>query len=270
MPRPSSSNLQKISTRVKKNIKRASEFDPNQNFLIYGPTGAGKTRLCATAPNVLLIDVDEKGTDSVRRDTDPFVIRCERWDEINDIYWYLQSGEHDFNSVAIDGISGLQQLAINFVLGDESARDASRDPDMPDRRMWGKVGQLMKVQLTNYRNLPMNVIYTALDRSREMGEGDEEEQMVVGPDVSPSVGKRATAAVGTIGYLVKREVVVRVPSRKNPERIVRRKEIRHRLLVGDSERYISKDRNGVFGEFIDAPNIAEMLEVIYGTNNKEV
>lgn len=258
-------NREKVNARIAKKIKRASEFDPNQNFLIYGGPGVGKTRVAASAPSPLIIDVDEKGTDSVRRDIDPHVIRVETWGEINDIYWYLQSGEHEFKSVVIDGVTGLQQLAMNFVLGDESSRDASIDPDMPERRAWGKVGQLMKVQITNYRNLPFNTIFTALDRVRESGEGDEEEMMVVGPSLSPSIQKHMTAAVGTIGYLVKREVVVK--SKKvigGEEKIKRRKEIRRRLLVGDSERYISKDRNGLFGEFIDAPDVSRMLDIIYG------
>lgn len=253
------------NARVASKIHRTSEFPPNQNFLIYGAPGVGKTRVAASAPSPLIIDVDEKGTDSVRRDIDPYAIRIETWAEINDIYWYLQSGEHDYKTVVIDSLSGLQQLATNFVLGDESSRDASRDPDMPDRRVWGKVGQLMKVQITNYRNLPLNVVFTALDRTRETGEGEEEEQVVVGPSVSPAIQKHVTAAVGTIGYLVKREVVVKYKKMvDDEEKSFKRREIRRRLLVGDSERYISKDRNGLFGEFIDAPDLTEMIALIYG------
>lgn len=259
-----SEKRQKINDTVRGRIKRASEFEPNQNILIYGATGVGKTRLSATAPKPLIIDVDEKGTDSVRRDIDPFVIRCEFWGEINDIYWFLQSGEHDYDTVVLDGVTGLQTLAVNFVLGDEASRDASRDPDMPTRPTWAKVGQLMKTQITNFRNLPMNTIFTAADRARESGEGDEDEIMVVGPAVSPSIQKHLTAAVGTIGYLVKREVIVKKRKPGTTDEYTKRKEIRRRLLVGDSERYISKDRNGLFGEYIDAPNISEMLKIIQG------
>ena len=248
-----------IKTRVRKKIKRASELNHNQNFLIYGEAGAGKTRLAATAPKVLIVDINELGTDSVRRDINPNVYPVERWQEVNDVFWYLQEGDHDYESVALDGLTALQTLCMNFVLGDEASRDASRDPDMPSRQAWGKVGQLMKVQITNFRNLPLNTIYTAAERFSEIGDEEDDMFLKAGPEISPSIAKHARLAVGTIGYLVKREVIV-----KNKKKGTARKEVRRRLLVGDSERYISKDRNGLFGEYIDAPDLAEMLAMIRG------
>jgi hypothetical protein len=263
--KPPRAELEQVKARVEKKIKRASEFDPNQNFLIYGPPDSFKTRTAATAPKVLVVDCDEKGTDSVRRDIDPYVVPVEFWSEINEIYWYAQSGDHDYESFALDGLTGLQTLAMNFVLGDEAARDASRDPDMPSRAIWQKVGQLMKTQITNWRNLPYNTIFTALSRTRDVGEGGEEDDPVwhTGPNVSPSVAGHLEAAVGTIGYMMNRQVVVKS---KNPttNKIRRRKEVRRRMLVGPQERYTTKDRNGLFGEYLDAPDLAEMLTMIQG------
>jgi hypothetical protein len=162
--------------------------------------------------------------------------------------------------VAVDGVTAWQTLCINFVLGEQHALDTSRDPDMPSRQVWGKVGQLMKTAITNYRNLPMNVFFTATERARESSEGGDEEEIVLvyGPNCSPSVGSHLEAAVGTIGRLVKREVVI-----KNRKDGTTRREVRRRLMVGDSERYISKDRNGVLGGFVDAPDIGDMLGRIY-------
>lgn len=262
MPRPKV-DADKISSRVEKRIHRASEFDPNQNMLIYGHPDSGKTRVAASAPKVLIIDVDEKGTDSVRRDIDPFVYRVEFWNEINDLYWYAQSGNHQYESFAIDGLTGLQTLCMNFVLGDEAARDASRDPDMPSRQVYGKVSQLMRTQITNWRNLPYNIIFTALARTRDTGEGEEDEILMTGPSLSPAIAAHATAAVGTIGYLTKREVVIK--SKKTidgEEKITKRKEVRRRLVVGPQARFITKDRNGLFGEYVDAPNLTDLLTVI--------
>lgn len=263
MPKRPTVDIDKVSSRVEKKLHRASEFDPNQNMLIYGHPDSGKTRLAATAPSCLIIDVDEKGTDSVRRDIDPFVYRVEFWDEINDLYWYAQAGNHDFQSFAIDGLTGLQTLCMNFVLGDEAARDASRDPDMPSRQVYGKVSQLMRTQITNWRNLPYNMVFTALARTRDTGEGEEDEVLMTGPSLSPAIAAHATAAVGTIGFLTKREVIIKSKRMvKGEEKITRRKEVRRRLILGPQVRHITKDRNGLFGEFVDAPDLGKMLSVI--------
>lgn len=255
-------DIESIKTRVQSRVLRASEYDQNQNMLIYGRPGAKKTRFCATAPDVLIIDVNEEGTDSVRRDIDPYVIRVYDWEAFLDVYWYAHEGDHVFKSFAIDGITGLQGLCMSYVLGERFTMDPSRDPDMPSRQAWGKVGKIMRDQITNWRNLPYNVIFTATERAREMDEdgSDDDAEVIrqVGPNVSPSVGSHLEQAVGTIGRLVKREVIVK--SKKTNKT---RREVRSRLMLADSPRYISKDRNGVFGEYVDAPDFGEMLDLIY-------
>ena len=134
---------------------------------------------------------------------------------------------------------------------------------MPSRQIYGKVSQLMKTQITNFRNLPMNTIFTALARTRDTGEGEEDEVMITGPNLSPAIAAHATAAVGTIGYLTKREVIVKYSKEVDGEmKKFKRKEIRRRLLVGPQERYITKDRNGLFGEFVDSPDLSVMLSQI--------
>lgn len=248
-----------VKTRVEGKIKNASQLPQHERFLIYGYSGAGKTRLAATAPEVLILDINEKGTASVRRDIDPKVYPVNDWIELIEVYWYLQEGDHPYRSVAIDGITAMQTLCMNFVLGDEAARDASRDPDMPSRQAWGKVGQLMKTQITNFRNLPMNVVFTALTRTAAIEDDDGDmTETVTGPAASPSVQGHLEAAVDTIGYLFTREVVVKKGD-------VKKKVVRRRLLTGPNARFKTKDRNGVFGEYVDAPDLSKMLNVIYGT-----
>lgn len=258
------SDMSKVRQRVEKKLVRASKMPQNQNILIYGEPGTRKTRLAASAPNPLIIDVNDKGQDSVRRDFDPMYYPLDRWADLNDIYWYLQEGSHDFKTVVIDHVTNLQNICMNFVLGDEASRDASRDPDMPARQAWGKVGQLMKIQLINFRNLPLNTVFIAHLRQNEVEGEDDEVTYKLGPEVSPAVQKVLTGCVGTIGMMTKKEVYVKSAKTKK-----RRKEVRTRLMIADSEHYISKDRNGVFGEYIDAPDLTEMLEMIYQGGKKK-
>jgi hypothetical protein len=255
------SNVSEINRRVTARIRNTSEFEDWERMLIYGRSGAGKTRLVATAPDVLLMDIDEKGTKSVKKDIDPRAIRIASIDEFVETYWFLQSGEHEFRSVAIDGVTGLQNMFLNFVLGEATLLDASRDPDMPSRQIYGKVSKLMKNWLTNYRNLDMHVLFTALTRvNREGGEDDEDEDLgavTVGPAVSPAIGGHLEAACDTIGYLHTRQVMVRKGDK-------RRKVTRRRLLTGPNERYDTKDRNHAFGAWVDAPDISKMIRTING------
>jgi len=252
----SSRNIEKISERVKGQIKRASEIHDPFKILIYGRAGKKKTRTMATLPDVLLVDINDRGTRSTKRDLDPNVYILNRVPELDDIYWFLAEGDHEYKSVALDGMTGLQNLILKFVMNDEAIRDASRDPNMASRQIWGKANELMKSYITNFRNLPMHVGFTALERSRDVAEDEEADpQIVVSPAVSPGVANHLEAAVGTIGHITTREV--RVKRGKETGTVVRTY-----LRVGPSERYITKDRDGLFGSVVKDPHLGHMIELI--------
>lgn len=255
-------NDESIASRVRGKIVRASDLPSNRRFLIYGKAKVGKTRLASSAPDVLVMDVNEKGTESVRRNMNPHVYPVETWSEVTDLYWFLQEGEHEFRSLAIDGVTALQTLCMNFVLGEATALDASRDPDMPTRQVWGKVTQLMKTQITNYRNLPMNVIFTALTRRTIIGEEDADAESTVGPACSPSVSAHLEAAVDVIGYLYKREVMVKVRGTD-----VKKPRTKTRLIVEGTDRFLVGDRTHTLGNHVDAPDLTEILATM--DNGKE-
>jgi AAA domain len=247
-----------VIERVRDGIKRASDIDDFSRICIYGRSGAGKTRLAATAPNVLLIDINDKGTKSTKRGSNPFVYPVEYWSEVSDVYWYLQSMEHDFATYALDNITSLQSLCMKFVLGDEASRDASKDPDMPRGPVWQKVVELMKTQITNYRNLPMNGVFVAQQQRKMIGDDDDElgGSLYISPACSPKISEALEAAVDVIGYLVKREVNVK---KKGTDKVLRT--VRRSRLITDevSERFLTKDRENLYGTHVDNPDLSEMF-----------
>lgn len=255
--KPAASRLEAVA----KKIKPARDLEDYKRILAFGRSGVGKTRFAASAPNVLMIDVNEKGTSSVRRDFNPNVFPVEYWEEINDVYWYLAAGDHPYESYAIDGITSMQVLCQKFVLGDEISRDASRDPDMMSRPMWGKVGELMRTQIINFRNLPMNGVFTALQRTRYVGDEEDAEDAdsMLTPACSPSVAGTLEAAVGVIGWLTVREVVVK---KKEGEKIKKKRVRRQRMYLGPSTKYLTKERYGVLPQHIDKPDLAAMIAMI--------
>lgn len=252
-------DLEKIADRVKKGIHRASDLEDPFKILVYARPKIGKTRLVSTLPQVLVLDINERGTKSVKRDLDPSVYRVSRLTELDDIYWFLKSGDHEFLSWAIDGVTGLQALALRFVMGDEAERDASKDPHMPSKQIWGKANELVKEYITNYSQLPMHGAFTALERSRASGDDadDDDYTVVLGPAVSPGVANHLEAAVDTIGRLTTKEVVV-----KKGEKKVKVK--RTTLWFGPSERFIGGERDGIFTDKVVNPNLAKMIQRIEG------
>jgi AAA domain len=228
-----SANPEKIR-RAKSKIAPANEFD-YLKMLVYGQNGKGKTRFGASGPKVLLVDCNERGSLSIRH-FPAQVFKVETWTDIDLAYWLLHSGQHDFETVVLDTITSLAQLCMKFVLGDESSRDPTKDPNMPSKREWGKVGELMRTVILNFRNLPMNVVFLAQER-RGFTDDEDEDAPEVFPEVSPSVRTTLTASVDIIGRVFIKEVVVTKGGKKKVA------EPSYRMLIGPSERYVTKDRS---------------------------
>lgn len=252
--RQPTSKLEKAKSRV----TSVSEDFHYLKLLAYGANGRGKTWLGATAPKPIIIDCNEHGTMSVRHFKDVQKFPVDVWTDIDLAYWYLHSGDHDRETVVIDTVSSLATLCMKFVLGDEASRDPTKDPAMPSKREWGKVGELMKTQIIQFRNLPMHVIFLAQERRGFVDEDDDEAPEIF-PEVSPSIRTTLTASVDVIGRSYVREVVEKKGGKK-----VRTPQ--YRLWVGPSGRYVTKDRLGL-PKSVGDPNITRILEQLNGGNS---
>lgn len=224
-------------TLAKRKISPVGDSFKHLKLLAYGQNGKGKTRLGASGPRkVLIVDCNEKGSMSVRHFEDVDVFPIEVWTDIDLAYWYLHGNPEEYDTVVIDTVTSLAALCMKFVLGDEASRDPTRDPSMPDKRHWGKVGELMKTQILQFRNLPMHVVFLAQER-RGFADDDDEAPEVF-PDVSPGIRTILTAAVDIIGRMYVREVVTKEKGEKKSAST-----IEYRMQIGPSERYVTKDRS---------------------------
>lgn len=241
--------------QIEKRIVPISRADPYVKLMVYGRNGTGKTRFAASAPDVLLIDINEKGTKSARHIKGPKVYRVSHWEDMADIFWYLKAGEHPYKSVAIDTLTQMQSLCMRFVLREEADRDPTKDPSMPGRREWGKMGELMKPLLMSYRNLPMHVIFTAQERTF----GDDDEGGIVEhvPDMSPGPRGAAMGAVDVIGRLYQSEVKTKGAKGRSSK-------WETRMLVGPHAAYVTKDRTGNLGRIVRNPNVPDIIHASNG------
>lgn len=263
MVKPISTARQDRAKLAASRIKPVYESFQHLKLLAYGQNGKGKTRLGASGPrNVLIIDCNEKGSLSVRNFEGVDLFPLDVWTDIDLAYWHLHSGKHEYQTVVLDTITSLAALCMKFVMGDELSRDPTRDPMMPDKRSWGKVGELMKTQILQFRNLPMHVIFLAQER-RGFSE-DEDEAPEIFPEVSPSIRTTLTASVDIIGRMFVREVTTKEKI-NGKVRTVSKPE--YRMQIGPSERYTTKDRSeaglpSVIRLGPDQNNLAKLVERI--------
>lgn len=236
---------------IKARITTFDEASSVINVLVYGQNGSEKTRFAASAPHVLVADVNEKGTRSARQYKDGRVFPVKVWPDITYLYWFLRDHNPGYESIAIDNLTTLAQMCMTHVLKEGADRDPNKDPAIASMRDWGKVNELMKPMLLNYRNLPLNTIFIAQERVIE----DDEEESQHMPDLSKGIRGIATGSVDIIGRTYKKEVRRGKKGKKKEEVIWE-----PRMLVGPSDKFVTKDRTGQLPRIVRNPTVPAFLE----------
>lgn len=231
--------------------------------LFYGRSGSGKTTVAGTFPKPLLIlDIGERGTDSLSSMEGVDVITVNNWGELEEIYWALKEGT-EYKTVVIDAVHTMQNQAI------QEARELAnkKDKDMTSQRDMGQATGLMNQWNYSFRDLRddgINVVFLAHDRLRETDTDDGVDSISpeVGPNVMPNVGKTLMGAVNIIGYTYIREVAEKkVPGKKADTRR------EYCMLLGANSVYNTKVRSpkeNVTPEFIVDPSYDKLVAVIKG------
>lgn len=182
-------------------------------WLIHGPQGSGKTLTASTiagAGKTLLVDlVGEKGGRSFMGAPwakNITVVRPESITSMDDIYWELASGKHDFKAVIIDSGTAYQKMTMRYLLGhDETAvREIKQGTAPADIRTWGQSLDIM-IDLATFwygladgdRENPIHVVITAQTKIME----NEDTGMIVrNPDVQKGALSMMLAAPDYILY----------------------------------------------------------------------
>lgn len=231
------------------------------SMLVYGRSGTGKTTFAGSFPTpALLIDIQEKGTDSIANLDGIDVISIDKWSELEEVFWYLKK-EKKYKSVILDQVSSMQDIAMQHAMAEEGK-------EVMSQRLWGVVSGLMKTWLLNYRDLVdegINVLFIAHDRASkgESGEDDDTIDPQVGARLMPSVAGTLNGAVKVIGNTFVREVFLEDRSRQ----------VEYCMRLGPHAYYTTKMRNPLgtsIPESISNPTYSRIMELMLEGEKKPV
>lgn len=245
---------------LEKRIVPVGDIPLYLKILVYGRAGTGKTTFIGSAPKpVLILDPRENGTKSVRKREGVDVLSVANWEDVEEVYWYLEANPTKYATVAIDAITPLQDMAISHITGGPT--------EQTSRRAFGQAASLLKTWIMIYRDLPMNVIFTAQDRVGSVEEIDDDGDLFpeIGPYVMPSVAKILNAAVDIIGQTFIREVekTVKVKGSEKTKTVAE-----FCMRIGPHARYVTKLRRDDGGtgkstvpRILSNPSFPKLLEL---------
>lgn len=242
-------------------ITRPANSSRKPRFLVYSRNKKGKTTFC-TSPgqgNVLIIDPEDGTEGMVQRN--PHVWHIDAWGELDDAYQFLKSGKHEYEWVALDGLTKFSNMSLRFVMSQAEERDLTRTPGMVHKQDYGKAGELMKGMLNNFHSLRnMGVIFTAQERIVE-SEGEETEDedfesanILYVPDLPKGVRGAANSIVDVIGRLY----TVRIEHPKTGQMVVQR-----RMWLEPHEAYDTGYRSDyTLPPFVKGPTIPKLCSLL--------
>lgn len=246
-------------------------------YAIYGRAGTGKTTLFGTFPGKkLLLDMNDRGDDSVADIDDLEVMDISDPDDLDDAYWYVKKNPKAFGAVCIDTVTQLQQMFVERISEKKSSSkrgkrvQAAGDWGTMTKQDWGEVAALMKNEITRWRDLPLEVVFLAQDRVFGAEEDDMDSLLEpeVGPRLSPSVNKHLCAAVHVIGNTFLRVKKLKKKVEKNgKEKVVTTEKIVYCLRVGPNPVYTTKVRKPKefdVPEFIENPTYEDIIDIVNG------
>lgn len=253
-------------------VRKASELQRHRTWVFYGRSASGKTTLASTFPGKkLLIDIRDEGTDSILDVKELDVLPVTTIEEIEEAYWWLKQNPNKYQTVILDTVTMWQFLKVLDIVGAKATKLGKQPTDwgVMTKQQWGEVAGYMKTWITNFRDLPLEVVFTAQQRTFNVGEDGENEGELdpeVGPSLSPSVMNHLCAAAQVIGCTFIRTVKKSVGIGKKK----REKEVQEYCIrLGPSASYITKfrkPRSISLPDFLTNPTYEDILETIKGSN----
>lgn len=206
-------------------------------MLAYGKSGTGKTVFGGSFPKpLLLLDIREKGTESISDVKGIDLIHVERWEDMDEIYWDVLKGGSKYKSVMLDQLTAAQALGMMQLREKKGMK-----PSEPfSQRAWGQLSGMMQQMIYDYRELyseGYHILFNAHERLRDPQEEDDDRiAPSVGSNLMQSVASFVNGAVSVIGNTFIRE---------HYDKKEKTTEIQYCMRVGPHAYYAAKIRRPV-------------------------
>jgi hypothetical protein len=228
--------------------------------LVFAPHGRGKTTFLGTAQEdertapLLLLDFEGNTESLYGLDVDIWPVR--NWDNFEEVYRFLSVPGHGYKSIGIDSISEvntyalLQEMTRRVNIGGPGREDF---PDQAQKQDYGAILVQMRRLLRRFRDLPMHVIYTALDDTEpEPGEG-----IVKIPGMVGKMRREVGALMSVVGYIA-----------LDPEKKDDHGEPLRTLLLRDIPAFRVKVRTAwkmthTVPQRLDDPTVGKLMNVVF-------
>lgn len=206
-------------------------------MLVYGNSGAGKTTLCATLPDPIIISA-EAGLLSIAEADLPY-IEVTSMAELKDAYaWASDSKEaQQFQSIALDSISEIGEVVLNH------EKKIAKDP----RQAYGAMQEQLADIIRAFRDLSGKHVYFTAKCEKAQ---DEAGRMLY----APSMPGNKTGQ--SLPYFFDEVLALRVEldADKNPMRV---------LMTSSDGLWQAKDRSGKL-EMWEEPDLGAIIQKIGG------
>ena len=112
------------SKGIESRIKPVAQVGHSASYAIYGRAGSGKTTLASTFPKpLLLVDINDKGTDSIKDVKGVDVIEIHSLDDLEDLYYDVLRDGSKYKSVVFDTMTELQKIIMKHVVLKKNKKD---------------------------------------------------------------------------------------------------------------------------------------------------
>ena len=219
-------------------IKRTSEVHTNGvKMLVYGHSGAGKTTLCATLPNPIILSA-EAGLLSIQSADLPYIEITSMADLKEAYAWCAESAEAaQFDSIALDSISEIGEVVLNY------EKKQAKDP----RQAYGAMAEQVSDIIRAFRDLAGKNVYFSAKCEKSQ---DEAGRLLY----SPSMPGNKTGQ--SLPYYFDEVMALRVEmdADKQPVRA---------LMTQSDGLWAAKDRSGKLEPW-EAPDLGAIIAKIGG------